>query len=310
MKVLIIGGTRFLGLAIVRELIQHNHTVTVVHRGKTDNGVPRGVTRVHMDVRNREAFEAFLTENKFDAVIDTILTADDLNWLLPVFHFTSGQTIHCGSTGVYAPVIHGPSREDDPTPCPEALGGFREKLEQDLALLEYFEKTGYRVCTLRISNVIGAGDVPLDIWGARNPAYFQRMIDGEPIWVPNDGRALVQPAHVEDLARGFRLVLEADDRVAGQIYNLSSERAVTLMQYARLAAKTLNSRSEISVVPMEAILATGKANESGLRFICEHMCVDISKAAADLGYRPEIDVRQGLRESLEWMVRQGLIEWR
>ena len=58
---------------------------------------------------------------------------------------------------------------------------------------------------------------------------------------------------------------------------------------------------------MEDILATGKANESGFRLICEHMSIDSSKAQRDLGYRPEIDLIESLRDSLDWMVQQGLL---
>jgi nucleoside-diphosphate-sugar epimerase len=59
---------------------------------------------------------------------------------------------------------------------------------------------------------------------------------------------------------------------------------------------------------MDDILALGKTNEGGLRFLCEHMSVDIGKARRELGYAPRWSVREGLRDSLEWMARQGLLE--
>ena len=305
MKVLIVGGTRYLGLAIVRELLDRKHEVTLFHRGITTAHLPKEVKRIHGDVRDRISFEAHLSEHNYDAVIDTILQTGDLEWMLPIMQNTCGQLIHCGSTGVYAPAVRIPSREDDPTPCLPEFGYFGPKLAQDRMLMDYFDTTGYRLTSLRISNVIGPGDIPLDIWGARNPMFFQRLADDRPIMVPDDGRALVQPAHVEDLARGFRQVLDADNRVAGHIYHLSSDRAVPLMEYARMAAEILGSKSQFQCAPMDAILATGKLDEPGLRFICEHMCIDITKARRDFAYTPEIDIDQALRESLDWMVRAG-----
>ena len=306
MRTLIIGGTRFLGAAIVGELVRHGHAVTVLHRGHTPGDLPAAVRHLLGDARDPAFVEACLRDGGYDGVVDTILSAADLGWCLPLVRRYAGQLVHCGSTGVYAPAERVPSREDDPTPCPEEMGGFGEKLAQDDAVLAFHRATGFKVCSLRVSNVIGAGDVPLDIWGARNPAYFQRLADHQPIWVPNDGRALVQPVHVNDLARGFRVALETD-AAAGRIYNLSSDRPVTLMAYARLAGELLGSRSEFRCVPMDDILATGKANSGGIRFLCEHMCIDSSKARRDLGYCPEIDIRESLRDTLAWMIDQGLL---
>jgi len=306
MKVLIVGGTRYLGVAIARELVDHGDRVTVLHRGKTPGDLPREVTHVLGDARDRELVEAQLREGGYDAVVDTILQAADLEWYLPLLKRYAGRLVHCGSTGVYAPADRVPSRETDPTLCPPELGGFGPKLAQDNALMDFHEKTGYGVCSLRVSNVIGAGDIPLDIWGARNPAYFQRLVDHQEIWIPNDGRALVQPVHVRDLARGFRAAIESE-KASGQIYNLSSDRPVTLTGYAQYAKELLRSQSAFKFVSMDEILATAKANEAGLRFLCEHMCIDSSKARRDLGYRPEFDIRESLRGTLEWMAQKGMI---
>lgn len=306
MRTIIIGGTRFLGAAIARELLRHGYDVTVLHRGQTAGDLPREVKHLFGDAHNTAFVEACLASGGFDAVVDTILQSADLERCLPIMQRFTRQLIHCGSTGVYAPAARVPSREYDPTPCPPELGGFGEKLAQDNTLLAFHRETGFKACSLRVSNVIGAGDVPLDIWGARNPAYFQRLVDHQEIWIPNDGRALVQPVHVDDLARGFRAALETEG-AAGQIYNLSSERAATLTTYAGTAATILNSRSEFRYVPMDTILATGKANDGDIRFLCEHMCIDNAKAQRDLGYRPQMDLRESLRESLEWMVEQALL---
>ncbi|HOF38532.1 MAG TPA: NAD-dependent epimerase/dehydratase family protein [Candidatus Hydrogenedentes bacterium] len=305
MHILIVGGTRFLGAAVARELVTRGHRVSLLHRGTTSGNVPPEAEHLLGDARDRAFVESVLQPGRFDAVVDTILTSDDLQWYLPLLHKTVGQLVHCGSTGVYAPMTTVPAREYDPTPCAPELGGFAEKLAQDRVLLEYHEHAGFQVCSLRVSNVFGAGDVPLDIWGARNPQYFQRLADGEEIWLPGDGTTLLQPVHVDDLARGFRAAVEAPSRTTGQIFNLSSDRAVTLTRYAELAAELLGSASMFRCVPMEEILATGRANEAGLRFICEHMCIDSSKAGRVLHYEPKVSVREGLRDSLTWMIDTG-----
>ncbi len=307
MNVLIIGGTRFLGAAVARELVARGSSVTVFHRGQTAADLPETVTHVLGDARDPSLVEETLKTGFFGAVVDTILRVEDLEWYLPLLEQHTGCLVHCGSTGVYAPMAAVPAREDDPTPCPAEYGGFAEKRDQDQVLLAFHERTGFNACSLRVSNVFGAGDVPLDGWGARDPKYFQRMADGLEIWIPERGRALLQPVHVSDLARGFCNALETD-KVAGQVYNLSSDRAVTLDEYARLGMKLLGSDSPVRHVSMDEILATGKTNEGGLRFICEHMSIDWGKAHQDFGYTPQISVRKGLRDSLQWMVDQDLLD--
>jgi nucleoside-diphosphate-sugar epimerase len=323
LKALIIGGTRFLGAAVARELLSHGHAVTLLHRGKTPGELPPRVNHVLGDARDRVFVEGQLREGRYDAVVDTILQARDLDWYLPLLAKSAGQLVHCSSAGVYAPAERFPAMETDPTPCPAHLGSFSAKLAQDETLLDFHAHTGFRVCSLRVSSLIGAGDVPLDIWGARKSAYFQRLADHQPIWIPADGRALLQPVHVGDVARGFRAAMESD-KASGQIYNLSSNAPVTLTEYAQCAKELLGSKSEFTFVPMETILTKlntnkgalgflrellfkGKAKQAGLRFLCEHMWVDISKAKRELGYAPKVSLAESLRDSLNWMVGRDLL---
>ena len=49
MKVLVMGGTRFNGLALVHELVRHGHDVTIFNRGQTEATLPRGVRRLYGD---------------------------------------------------------------------------------------------------------------------------------------------------------------------------------------------------------------------------------------------------------------------
>ncbi len=305
MHVLVIGGTRFLGAAIVRELVSRGDEVTVLHRGATPAALPDSVRHILCDIRDHLAATPHLSQ-PYDGVIDTILTASDLSWYLPLLNGYAGRLVHCGSTGVYAPIERIPAREDDRTPCPDALGGFGEKAAQDRVLLEFHAKTGFNACSLRVSNIYGAGDVPLDGWGARNPKWFQHIADSYEVWIPNDGRALLQPVHVTDLARAFADVLTCDV-AAGQIYNVSSDRAVTIDSYVRAVVDLLGSRSSVRYVPLETILATGKADPAGLRFVCEHMCIASAKAHRDFGYTPRISFREGLVDSLRWMIIRKLL---
>ena len=79
MKVLVMGGTRFNGLALVRELVKHGHEVTVFNRGQTDAALPRSVRRLYGDRHDHAALIETLGGETFDCVHDvSAYTPDDV----------------------------------------------------------------------------------------------------------------------------------------------------------------------------------------------------------------------------------------
>ncbi len=310
MKVMVIGGTRFLGKAIVNGLLARRHEVTVVHRGRTALKAG-GVKEVLLDKSDRKAFGDLLGGARCDAVIDTILSADDLRFAIPILKGRIKRFIHCGSTGVYAPMKYIPAKEDDPCNPPPELGGFGTKLEQDNVLMDAFRQHGFPATSLRPTNIYGPGDVPLDIWGGRDPNLHRRIVSGDEIIVPNDGRALLQPGYVEELGEAFCLALDNKESI-GQIYNISSERCVTLNEYLSMMMEIVGSSSRVVHMPMEDLIARHPdyfKSSAGLKFVCEHMCVDVGKAMDQLGFAPKILLDEGLRRNFEWMRGQGIIQY-
>lgn len=308
MKVLIIGGTRFIGPHIIRELLAAGHQVVALNRGKSPAPLPPEVERITCDKADRDRFRAALVEAKPDACIDTCLQADDLEVACEVLSGRLRQFIHTGSTGVYTPMQRLPAREDDPIRIVPGIT-FEEKWAQDQVLLRWRDERDFPATIIRPTNVFGPGAVPLDLWGWRTPAFFQRVADSRPLTLPNDGRALIQPVDVEDLASAFSLAL-ATERSIGQIYNISSECALMHKEYLAVIMELLASNSEVDYLPMAELIErySDKVDVSALRFHCEHMLACIRKASAELGYHPRIDVREGMRRSLRWVVHQGLLK--
>ena len=310
MNVLVLGGTRFLGLAIVQSLAAYGHRAVVAHRGCTQARLPDGVQEYHVDVRDRKELKACIAHHRFDAVVDTILNEADLEYLIPLLNGTIQHYVHCGSTGVYAPMKRIPAVESDECDPPTEMGGFEQKLAQDNVLLTAAREVGFPATILRPTNIYGPGDIPLDIWGSRNILFFRRLIRNEVVTLPNDGRALLQPGYVTELGEAFVQALESPETI-GQVYNISSDRAVTLREYLDVIKRVLGSTSPVIFRSMERILEnygpTGRVSEGGLRFVCEHMCVDIDKARNDFGYMPLISLEEGMERNIEWMWNEKLI---
>ncbi|WP_288957494.1 polysaccharide pyruvyl transferase family protein [uncultured Desulfovibrio sp.] len=71
-KVLVIGGTRFMGIQLVRELIAKGNEVTIATRGKAKDSFGMAVNRLIMDVADAESTKAALREKYFDVVFDNL----------------------------------------------------------------------------------------------------------------------------------------------------------------------------------------------------------------------------------------------
>ncbi|MFO7946241.1 MAG: NAD-dependent epimerase/dehydratase family protein [Armatimonadota bacterium] len=311
MKALIVGGTRFLGLNITHRLAASGDDVFVVNRGRTEADLPDGVTRLQADIKEPGQLEAAVGDMTFDAAIHMIaMSASTAECVLDVIADRIGHYIQCGSVGVYAPLKYIPADEEHPIdPLPNEMGGFGHKLAADNRAAEICAEHNLPLTILRPSAIIGAGAVPIDLWGGREPGLFQQMLDGEPVIVPDDGRALIQFGHVADLATAF--VAAAHKPEATGVFNISSRYAITLNYYTDVLAGCIGVEPNVQHMPAEQIIEkygdSGMLNARGLRFLCHHMCYRIDKAVRELGFDPDYTAEAAIEDSVQWMFEKDII---
>src|SRR6516162_10817890 len=114
-KVLVMGGTRFNGLALVQELVKWGHEVTVLNRGQTKARLPRAVRRLYADRTNHEQLREVLGPEEFDVVQDVSGYAlADVQPLVEILRGRIGHYIFASSTVIYAKARVLPIRESGP----------------------------------------------------------------------------------------------------------------------------------------------------------------------------------------------------
>ena len=298
MKVLIFGGTGWVGHHIALELIFHKYDVTVATRGqKAENyqfPLPSGVRRVIIDKNDENSMKELLAE-KFEIIIDSV---PGLKSIANIFKYAAGlrHYLHCSSTGGYAPLPFVPCNETAPYPggsC-NAWGG---KGAVDSEVMRLFNVSGFPATVIRPCYITGGADrFPLDNYGDRREDFIPDLMTGKVIEVPNDGKSLLQPIHVADLAASFRLAIE-NRRSIGERYNICLEHALTLDDYVQLNAEAVGHKAIIKHVPLEELLARNIYNEVGLRFVAEHMCFTIEKARSEIGYVPKYTPEEAIVET-------------
>ena len=307
MNILMIGGTRFLGSRIVSHLAAQGHQIVLLNRGTRPPH--KAATRaIKCDKNDRAAFARALNAQQWDAVIDTILSDEDLLFVIDQLNGKIGHFLHTGSIGVYGLASQIPATENIPLFEHQADFQFNGKLRQDQVLMRAHLEKGFPATSLRMSNIYGAGDIPLDGWGGRSPEFFRKLRDGETIPLAQGGSALLHPGHVADLARSFGQALK-QPRSLGQIYNIAGPHALMTRDYVRLIARAIGVEAKLVFTSQQDIIERlpQHVNPRGLSFACQHMCCDITKASRQLAWRPAIRLDVGLAENIAWMRSEKII---
>ena len=115
MKVLVMGGTQFNGLALVHELVRAGHDVTILNRGKTEAPLPRSVRRLIGDRTDHERLREVFRDEEFDCIQDmSAYHPEDVELMIELFRGRTGHYVFASSTMIYAPSGVLPIGEDHP----------------------------------------------------------------------------------------------------------------------------------------------------------------------------------------------------
>lgn len=190
--------------------------------------------------------------------------------------------VRCGQRNAEtAPVL---LREGRPNPA-SAFG--ISKLEQEVTALGLGKSLGIPTTVSRYSNVIG----PRLPFSAENPCFAGLFASSarEKMSLPvfEDGHQLRDFVHVSDVLDATLHVLE-DRRSDGDVYNVGSGRAVTVLEFARVLSRTAGGNMEGGVC--------GICRPGDVR----HSAPSIAKLEA-LGWRPLKSLREALEDYLTWV---------
>ena len=200
-RALVIGGTLFIGRALVEQLLARGDDVVVMHRG---TGTPFGsrVGEIQCDRNDVAAVGTALKNTRFDVVYDNVYdwqrgtTAEQVSAaLVGAASNALRRYVFTSSIAVY-----GEGGEDDEAgplvaadyPNPYSA----QKAESERALFDLHRRNGIPVATLRPAFIYGPHN-PFD----REAFFWDRMRAGRPIVIPEDGSRMMQWVHVGDVAR-------------------------------------------------------------------------------------------------------------
>ena len=297
LRVLILGGTGFIGPHLVRHAVARGHAVTIFTRGRRDADLPASVGRLTGD-RNGDLRS--LEGQTWDVVIDDSATNPD--WVrqsTALLRGNVGRYLFTSSTGVHYPYRTRGLDERasvqmelaDPTDESAAFGVSKARCER--LVLDAFGEHGVVV---RPTYIVGPGDTT-----DRFPYWPQRLARGGETLAPGRRDDPVQCVDVRDLAAFYVTLIEAGR--AG-VYDAAGPRApMTMPQFLDAARAALGSDARFVQVDDYVLLEKHGITEAipwGLLRGNDLGMMSIANAkalGAGLALRPVADT---VRDTLAW----------
>lgn len=286
MRILVMGGTRFIGVYLTKLLVEQGHEVVLFNRGNKPAPVA-GVKTIQGDRKDTAGLKAKLSGETFDAVFDNNgRELSDTQPLIELFNGKIQHFVYVSSAGVYLKSDEMPHIEGDAVdPNSRHKGKF--------ATEDYLAGQGVPFTSVR----------PVYIYGPQNyndveAWFFDRIAHDRPVPIPGNGMALTQMGHVADLAQAMAAVL-GNEKAIGQIYNISGEKAVSFDGLARACAIAAGKDpAQLQIVHYEPkAFDFGKQKAFPMRV--QHFFTSIAKAKHELDWQPQFDLVSGLKDSYQ-----------
>jgi len=255
MRILVIGGTMFIGKRLVNRLLDAGHEITLLHRG-AGHPFAREVRGVVADRNDASAVRNALAGHRFDAVCDIAYdwergtTGQQVEATARAVPGNLSRYIFMSSVAAYGNGLD--HVEDDALASDTDLNDyFRNKSTSERALFRMHRESHFPAVTMR----------PPFVYGPENPFYreaffWDRIRRDRPIVVPGDGKRLMQFVYVDDLVTACFNALE-NPAAVGLAFNVAHEKAVTQIDLVNEFARAAGKQASIVTVPRDVIERNG-----------------------------------------------------
>jgi nucleoside-diphosphate-sugar epimerase len=329
LRVLVTGATGFTGGHLARYLASLGHQVWALVRAATPDATRQqlasaGVELVDGDLKDRLSLEracagvevvyhiaaiyrqAGLPDAEYRAVnaeaVRTVVQAAATGGVQRV--------VHCSTVGVHGDVERPPANEDAPLRPGDIYQA--TKLEGEVAAREAGRDAKIEVVVARPTGIYGPGD--------RRLLKLFRGVARRRFVILGSGRIFYHLTYIDDLVKGFRLCGEVP-AAAGRTYILAGGEVTTLDELIGLIAEEAHVPRPRLRLPVWPFWMAGAACEAlcaplGIEppiyrrrvdFFTKSRAFDISRARAELGYAPQVALRDGIRRTLEWYRKAGWV---
>lgn len=316
-RVLVIGGTMFVGPSVVRQLADAGHAVAVFHRGEHELDLGAAVPHIHGDrariAESRAEIAAFAPHVVVDlramTEADARAVADGVRGIAERLVVVSSMDVYRGYGRLHGsepgPPVEPPFDED--SPLREKLYVYREHAPatpQRPAWLEEYDKIlvervvlgdrGLRGSVVRFPMVHGERDEQRRFY-----RIWKRIADGRRAILMSTKEAAFRSSrtHVDNAAHAVALVA-TDDRATGRVYNVGEADTLTWREWALLVGKQMSWGGQVVIGASDDLPLHLRDPRPDVWD--HHLVVETSRIRRELGYREVVTREEGLRRALTW----------
>ena len=327
MEILITGGNGFVGRHLIPALQERGDSVRVLLSPTGDATwlKQRGVAIFRGDIRVPNTLT--LPMSSADAVFHLVAQTKKWGPMQDSYDvnvigaenvcraaLTAGvrRIVHISTFTIYNMMIGRPVREDDPlAPLNEPYS--MTKAQGDKLVQRMIAEHHLPAVIIRLGALFGPGD-------HRNFGRLANRVRAGKGIIVGSGNNAVPFVYITDVVQALLLALD-HERAVGQVYNIGNDQPLTQEQYLSAIAQDIGVAPPHIHVPYSPMYAAAYAAERlstlsryrvspvltrhGVKILGEdgHLCID--KARHQLGYAPQVSVREGVRLTVTWYLQQN-----
>jgi nucleoside-diphosphate-sugar epimerase len=306
MRILVTGGAGFIGSNLCDSLLDQGHEVIALDNlltGRLQN-IEAAASKANFEFIERRTEDLNQLDLEVDAVFHLASPASPVGYgqhpletlsansegtrrVLELCRATGAVFLLASTSEIYGDPLEHPQKETyfgnvdpiGPRSCYDEGKRYSEALS-----VAYGQKYGLDTRIVRIFNCYGPRNALDD--GRMVPTFIEQALRDRPMTVYGDGTQTRSLCFVTDMVRGLEAAMFTPGTTGG-VYNLGNPQEHTVAQFAQLIKELSGSRSQVLHVE-------GREGEIARRK------PDIDKAVRELGWQPTVDLRDGLRATIEW----------
>ena len=306
MKILFIGGTGTISMAITRLLAERGDELYLLNRGNRNGGLPENVKIISCDINDEKAAAEKLAGMEFDCVGEFIgFVPAQLERDFRLFAGKTKQFIYISSASAYRKPMQGYTITEE-TPLENPYWEYsRNKKACEEYLFERYRKDGFPVTVVRPSHTYDERSVPLGVHGANGSwQVVKRIMSGKPVIIHGDGTSLWTITHNSDFAKAY-IGLIGNPAAIGEAFHITTDESVSWNEIYGYIADALGTALKPFYVSSETLAALGKKYDYTGSLIGDKACSvvfdnsKVKKLVPD--FSAEVTAREGIRRTVEYV---------
>lgn len=306
MKVLFIGGTGTISMAISHLLLSQGHTLYLINRGNRNTDLSGNLIELKADINDEAAVAELIEGLSFDVVADFIaFVPSQLERDYRLFKGKTKQFIFISSASAYQTPL-ADYRINEGTPLANPYWEYsRNKIASEDYLMKLYREEGFPVTIVRPSHTYDERSVPLGVHGDNGSfCVLKRMLEGKTVIIHGDGTSLWTLTHNSDFAKGF-VGLMGNIHAIGEAVQITSDESVTWNQIYQIIADALGVKLNALHVPSDFLDKCSDYDFAGslLGDKASTVVFDNSKLKRLVpGFTATVRVDQGIKKTVEYVL--------